>query len=119
DQAAIPAPRLGYAGVIDERIDLALIDALARDHQDWHLVMAGPVVKLDPGELPRRPNIHYLGQKPYAELPDYMSGWDVALLPFALNDATRFISPTKTPEYLPAGKPVVSTPIRDVAAPLG
>jgi glycosyltransferase involved in cell wall biosynthesis len=81
--------------------------------------MIGPVVKIDPASLPQRPNIHYVGQKTYAELPEYVGGWDVALLPFARNEATRFISPTKTPEYLAAGRPVVSTSIRDVVRPYG
>ncbi len=119
DQAAIPGPRLGFYGVIDERLDLDLIAALADARPDWSLVMVGPVVKIDPADLPRRANIHYLGNKPYADLPAYLSGWDVALMPFAINDATRFISPTKTPEYLAAGKPVVSTPITDVVRHYG
>jgi UDP-galactopyranose mutase len=119
DQARLPRPRVGYAGVIDERIDLELVEFLARTRPDWQLVFVGPVVKIDPGRLPRRPNIHYLGQKPYESLPLYLSGWDVAVLPFARNAATRFISPTKTPEYLAAGRPVVSTPIRDVVRPYG
>src|SRR5204863_3186250 len=85
----------------------------------WHLVLVGPVVKIDPERLPRASNIHYLGNKPYAMLPEYIAGWDVAMLPFARNDATRFISPTKTPEYLAAGKPVVSTSIHDVVRPYG
>jgi UDP-galactopyranose mutase len=119
DQRAIAQPRLGFFGAIDERIDLALLDALAQARPDWQIVMIGPVVKIDPQALPQRPNIHYLGQKPYAELPRYLAGWDVALMPFARNEATRFISPTKTPEYLAAGRPVVSTPIRDVVRPYG
>ncbi|HVF82595.1 MAG TPA: UDP-galactopyranose mutase [Sphingomicrobium sp.] len=114
DQAAIARPRLGFYGVIDERIDLDLIAAVADARPDWQLVMVGPVVKIGEDELPRRDNIHYLGGKGYDELPAYLSGWDVALMPFAINEATRFISPTKTPEYLAAGRPVVSTPIRDV-----
>jgi UDP-galactopyranose mutase len=81
--------------------------------------MIGPVVKISDEDLPRRVNIHYLGGKNYQELPAYMAGWDVALMPFALNESTRFISPTKTPEYLAAGKPVVSTPIQDVVRPYG
>ena len=81
--------------------------------------LIGPVVKIDPASLPQRRNIHYLGGKTYEELPHYIAGWDVALLPFARNAATRFISPTKTPEYLAAGKPVVSTSIRDVVRPYG
>jgi UDP-galactopyranose mutase len=119
DQANIPHPRLGFFGVIDERMDLALLDGVAAARPDWHLVMVGPIVKIDPAALPRRANIHYLGSKRYEELPQYVAGWDVALLPFARNDATRFISPTKTPEYLAAGKPVVSTSIRDVVRPYG
>ena len=114
DQAGLPRPRLGFYGVIDERMDLKLIAALADAHPEWSLVMVGPVVKIDPVDLPRRSNIHYLGGKSYAELPVYLSGWDVALCPFAINDHTRFISPTKTPEYLAGGKPVVSTGIVDV-----
>ncbi len=114
DQSGIPAPRLGFYGVIDERMDLDLIAAVADARPDWSLVMVGPVVKIDDADLPRRPNIHYLGSKDYRELPAYLHGWDVALMPFAINDATRFISPTKTPEYLAAGRPVVSTPIADV-----
>ena len=119
DQAPIPRPRLGYFGVIDERIDMELIDGVASSRPDWQIVMVGPVVKIDSSSLPCRPNIHYLGSKQYAELPHYVAGWDVALLPFARNDATRFISPTKTPEYMAAGKPVVSTTIRDVVRPYG
>jgi len=114
DQAAIPGPRLGFYGVVDERMDLALLARVADARPDWSLVIVGPVVKIAEADLPRRPNLHYLGGKSYAELPDYLRGWDVALMPFAINDATRFISPTKTPEYLAAGCPVVSTPITDV-----
>lgn len=117
DQAHIPGPRLGFFGVIDERMDIQLLEGVAKARPDWQLVMVGPIVKIDPADLPRLPNIHYLGGKSYAELPSYIAGWDVALLPFAKNDSTRFISPTKTPEYLAAGKPVVSTSIRDVVRP--
>lgn len=119
DQAGLPHPRLGFFGVIDERLDIALLDEVARLRPDWQLVMIGPVVKIDPATLPQHANIHYLGMKSYEELPAYLSGWDVALLPFARNESTRFISPTKTPEYLAAGKPVVSTSIRDVVRPYG
>ncbi|MBV9957072.1 MAG: glycosyltransferase family 1 protein [Acidobacteria bacterium] len=119
DQARIPHTRLGFCGVIDERMDLGLLDAVAEARPDWQLVIIGPVVKIDPSELPRRANIHYLGGKKYQELPAYLAGWDVALLPFARNESTRFISPTKTPEYLAAGLPVVSTSIRDVVRPYG
>ena len=119
DQAGIPGPRLGFFGVLDERLDVELLAGVADARPDWQLVMIGPVVKIDPAALPRRPNIHYLGGKSYDELPRYLAGWDVALLPFARNEATRFISPTKTPEYLAAGRPVVSTSIRDVVRPYG
>ncbi|MDB4986984.1 MAG: glycosyltransferase [Myxococcaceae bacterium] len=116
-QASIPRARVGYCGVIDERIDLHLVAELARARPQVQFVMVGPVVKISPESLPRSANIHYLGSKPYAELPSYMAGWDAAIMPFALNDATRFISPTKTPEYLAAGKRVVSTAIPDVVEP--
>lgn len=119
DQADISHPRLGFFGVIDERMDYDLLAGVAGARPDWHLVLIGPTAKVDPAALPRAANIHYLGPKPYAELPEYIAGWDVALLPFARNEATRFISPTKTPEYLAAGKPVVSTSIRDVVRPYG
>lgn len=119
DQAAIAHPRIGFCGVIDERLDIELLGEMARLRPDYQFVMIGPVVKIDPASLPRRENIHYLGAKTYKELPQYMSGWDAAILPFAHNDSTRFISPTKTPEYLAAGKPVVSTSIRDVVRPYG
>ena len=115
DQAGIPHPRLGFYGVLDERFDTALVAELARRQPDWQIVLVGPVVKIDPATLPQAPNIHYLGPKPYALLPDYLGGWDVAIMPFALNESTRYISPTKTPEYLAGGRPVVSTPIVDVA----
>jgi glycosyltransferase involved in cell wall biosynthesis len=119
DQASIPHPRIGFFGVLDERLDGALLREAAGLHPDWHFVLTGPVVKISPEELPHLPNIHYLDQKDYTELPSYLANWDVAMLPFALNRSTRYISPTKTPEYLAAGKPVVSTPIRDVVSPYG
>ena len=114
DQADITHPRLGFYGVVDERMDLTLLAAVADARPHWNLVIVGPVVKIDSAELPKRANIHYLGSKSYDELPAYLNGWDVALMPFAINDSTRFISPTKTPEYLAGGRPVVSTPIQDV-----
>jgi glycosyltransferase involved in cell wall biosynthesis len=119
DQVRIPRPRAGFFGVVDERMDVALLRRLAEARPDLHIVMLGPVVKIHPSTLPRMPNIHWLGRKRYEELPRYVSGWDVALMPFAQNEATRFISPTKTLEYLAAGRPVVSTPIRDVERPYG
>jgi UDP-galactopyranose mutase len=119
DQAEIPRPRIGFFGVIDERMDYDLLGGVAAARPDWSLVLIGPTAKVDPSALPRAANIHYLGPKPYASLPAYIASWDVAMMPFARNDATRFISPTKTPEYLAAGKPVVSTSIRDVVRPYG
>jgi UDP-galactopyranose mutase len=119
DQREIPRPRLGFFGVVDERMDIELVRGVAERRPDLHLVMLGPVVKIDPAILPRLPNVHWLGQKSYAELPAYISHWDVAIMPFARNDATKFISPTKTLEYLAGGKPVVSTSIRDVVRPYG
>ena len=119
DQRALNRPRIGFYGVIDERIDLDLLARVADARPDWTLVMVGPVVKIDPATLPQRPNIAWLGPKTYAELPAYAGGWDVAMMPFAINAATRFISPTKTPEYLAAGLPVVSTPIVDVVRHYG
>lgn len=119
DDSDIAHPRLGFFGVIDERLDIALIAALADADPDWQIVMVGPVVKIDPATLPRAANIHWLGQQPYAALPDLVQGWQVCLLPFALNTATRFISPTKTLEYMAAEKPVVSTAVRDVVTLYG
>ncbi|PZO80884.1 MAG: UDP-galactopyranose mutase [Mesorhizobium amorphae] len=119
DQRAIPHPRVGFYGVIDERMDLGLLGRLADARPEWSLVMLGPMAKIDPADLPRRQNIFWLGQKSYDELPAYLSGWDLAMMPFAVNEATRFISPTKTPEYLAAGCPVLSTPIADVVRSYG
>ncbi|MFL5679426.1 MAG: glycosyltransferase family 1 protein [Chloroflexota bacterium] len=119
DQAKLRRPRIGYYGVIDERLDLPLIEAIARRRPDWSVILVGPVVKIDPADIPDLPNVHALGPKPYAELPAYLSGWDVAIMPFARNEATEFISPTKTPEYLAGGRPVVSTSIADVVRPYG
>ncbi len=119
DQKNIQHPRLGFFGVIDERFDSELLDAVARKRPDWQFVMIGPIVKIQLDSLPKHGNIHYLGPKKYEELPSYLSNWDVALLLFARNESTRFISPTKTPEYLAAGRPVISTSIQDVVRPYG
>ena len=119
DQKNISNPKLGFYGVIDERFDIELIGKIANARPTWQFMLIGPVVKINRDHLPKNPNIHYLGQKNYEQLPQYLSGWDVALIPFVLNDSTKFISPTKTPEYLSAGKPVVSTAIRDVVNPYG
>jgi UDP-galactopyranose mutase len=119
EQRRLPRPRLGYMGVVDERMDLDLVSRIAAAEPGWQVVLLGPHAKIDPAQLPQAPNIHYLGQRAYEELPSYLAGWDVGLMPFARNEATRFISPTKTPEYLAAGLPVVSTPIADVVRPYG
>ena len=112
--AALRTPVIGYYGVIDERIDYDLLRHLAESLPDIALVMVGPVVKVDPSELPQAPNIHWLGQRQYAELPAHVKGFDVCLMPFALNEATEYINPTKTLEYMAAGKPIVSTAVADV-----
>ena len=119
DQAHLPRPRIGFYGVLDERFDSALVAELARRRPDWSIVLVGPVVKVSAEELPQEGNVTYLGQKHYDELPTYLSHWDIAMLPFARNEATEYISPTKTPEYLAAGVPVVSTAIHDVVDPYG
>jgi UDP-galactopyranose mutase len=118
-QGHIAGPRLGFFGVIDERMDLALMTYLADAQPLWQLVMVGPVVKIDPATLPRQGNIHWLGMQDYQRLPYFLAGWDVCLMPFALNEATRFISPTKTLEYMAGGKPVVSTAVNDVVSMYG
>ena len=112
-------PRLGFYGVIDERMDLALLADLADARPDWTIEVVGPIVKIDPADLPQGANLVYPGARTYAELPQVLAGWDVALMPFAINESTKFISPTKTPEYLAAGRPVVSTPITDVVRHYG
>jgi UDP-galactopyranose mutase len=119
DQAPVAGPRFGFFGVVDERFDIDLLGEVARRKPEWQFVILGPVVKIDHALLPRTENIHYLGGKKYEELPSYIAGWDIAIIPFAMNESTKFISPTKTPEYLAAGKPVISTPIRDVVRPYG
>jgi glycosyltransferase involved in cell wall biosynthesis len=119
DQVALPRPRIGFFGVIDERLDVGLLAAMADIRPAWSFVMIGPVVKVDPATLPQRPNIAWLGPKSYGELPAYLANWDVGMMPFAINEATRFISPTKTPEFLAAGLRLVSTPVRDVVRRYG
>jgi UDP-galactopyranose mutase len=119
DQAHVAGPRLGFYGVIDERFDTGLVREMAAAHPEWQIVLVGPVVKIDPAELPRADNVHYMGQRGYQELPQFLAGWDVCLLPFAMNESTKFISPTKVLEYMAAEKPSVSTPITDVKVPYG
>lgn len=119
DQANVKGKKIGFYGVIDERFDIELVKQVATMRPDWQLMLIGPVVKIDENTLPRLQNIHYLGAKTYNDLPVYLSGWDIAMIPFAKNKSTQFISPTKTPEYLAAGKPVISTSITDVVNPYG
>ena len=119
EQKNIPTPIVGFFGVIDERLDVRLLDEIATLRANFNFVMVGPVVKINAATLPRRANIHWLGAKGYATLPRYLSGWSAGFMPFALNESTRFISPTKTPEFLAAGLQVVSTPIVDVVNSYG
>jgi hypothetical protein len=119
DQTDIPHPRVGFYGVLDERLDRNLLREIASLRPEWHFILIGPIVKISEADLPRADNLHYLGQKSYQELPAYLGNWDVAMLPFARNSSTQFISPTKTPEYLAGARPVVSTPITDVVKPYG
>ena len=119
DQAYIPHPRFGYYGVIDERFDIDLIKGVAERKPDWHFIILGPVVKIDPETLPKLDNVHYPGSRNYDELPKYLATWDITIIPFLRNDSTKYISPTKTPEYLAGGKPVISTSIIDVVTPYG
>jgi len=119
DQSSIGYPRMGFFGVVDERFDIELLRNVSQERPDWQFVIIGPVVKISHDDLPRAENIHYLGPKNYSDLPSYIAHWDIALILFALNESTEFISPTKTPEYLAAGKPVISTAIKDVVQPYG
>jgi glycosyltransferase involved in cell wall biosynthesis len=119
DQEAIPTPRAGFFGVIDERMDMDLLRTAALQAPHVQFVMLGPLAKISASDLPKLPNLHWLGPRRYEELPSYLAGWDCGIMPFALNESTRFISPTKTPEYLAGGLPVVSTDINDVRRPYG
>lgn len=119
DQAGIAGPRIGFFGVIDERMDLGLVAQAAAQLPDVQFIMIGPLAKVNAADLPHAANLHWLGRKSYAELPAYIANWQAAWMPFALNDATRFISPTKTPEFLAAGLPVTATAVADVVAAYG
>jgi glycosyltransferase involved in cell wall biosynthesis len=119
EQASFAHPRFGFFGVIDQRFDPVSVSLLADAHPDWQIVMVGPVAEVDLHALPRRPNIHYMGERPYGELPRFVAGWDVCLLPFAMNAATRHGSPAKVLEYMAAGKPIVTAPLPDVVEPYG
>jgi len=119
EQTRLPRPRLGFFGVIDERMDLDILRHVAAERPNWSIVLVGPVAKIERSELPWGANLRYMGQQPYHDLPAYLAGWDVCLMPFARNDATQFISPTKVLEYMAADRPIVSTSIPDVARPYG
>jgi UDP-galactopyranose mutase len=119
DQDSIPHPRIGFFGVLDERLDIELLTKLGQLRPSWHFIMIGPVTRIDPTSLPSMSNIHYLGTKRYEDLPNYIAGWDIAMIPYVHNETTRYTNPTKTSEYLCAGKPVVSTPIIDVIRTYG
>ncbi len=118
DLQQIPSPRIGYIGAVDERINFDLLSQMAHAHPEWNIILLGPVI----GEDTRRSvakNIHFIGGRPYASLPTYLKGFDVCILPFRSTELVQYVSPTKTPEYLAAGCPVVSTYIPDVAADYG
>jgi glycosyltransferase involved in cell wall biosynthesis len=119
DVASLSRPILGYFGVVDERLDYELIAKLADANPDWSVVMVGPVVKVDPATLPKRNNIHWLGRREYAQLPNYTKAFDVCMMPFALNEATEYINPTKALEYMATAKPIVSTAVPDVVSNFG
>lgn len=119
DVAGVKKPILGYFGVVDERLDYELIAKLADADRDWSVVMVGPVVKVDPASLPKRPNLHWLGRREYAQLPNYTKAFDICLMPFALNEATEYINPTKALEYMATGRPIISTAVPDVVSNFG
>lgn len=119
DIAALPAPVLGYFGVVDERMDYELLAKLADARSDWSIAIVGPHTKVDPSEFPRRRNLHFLGPRAYADLPAVTKGFSVCLMPFALNAATEYINPTKALEYMAAGRPVVSSALHEVKANFG
>lgn len=119
DVANLQSPIVGYYGVIDERIDFALLHETALKLPNVSFVMIGPLSKIEKNDLPQEDNIHYLGMKSYNELPHYLKAFDIAMIPFAVNDTTKYISPTKTLEYMSAGKPIISTKITDIVHDYG
>lgn len=119
DQINIPHPRLGFCGVLDGNLDAELIGYIADQYPDWQLVVIGPLVKVEAETLFKRTNIHYLGRKDFHALPLYFAGWDCAILPFKQHSHVNAINPSKIPEYLAAGKPVVSTALPDIVSSFG
>jgi glycosyltransferase involved in cell wall biosynthesis len=117
--AGLPRPVLGYFGVVDERMDYDLVARLADANPNWSVAIVGPVLKVDPNSLPQRPNLHWLGQRAYADLPAFCKGFDLCLMPFAMNESTEFINPTKALEYMATGRMIVSTPVPDVVRNFG
>jgi glycosyltransferase involved in cell wall biosynthesis len=107
-------PVLGWFGVVDERVDYAMVGEMARMRPDWSFAMVGPVVKVDPNLLPHSPNLFWLGGRDYQQLPNYCAAFDVNMMCFAINAATQYINPTKGLEYMATGKPIVGTHVRDV-----
>ncbi len=116
DMAALSGPTLGYFGVVDERLDYELLAKLADADPDWNIVMVGPMTKIDPAIVPQRPNLHWLGGREYSRLPAYAKGFDVCLMPFARNEATEYINPTKALEYMATARPIVSSDVPDVVS---
>jgi hypothetical protein len=115
-QSSLARPRLGYFGSIDERLDLDLLAALADRQPGWAFVMVGSVAGIAAERLPQRRNIHWLGEQDDALLPYLLAGWDLALMPYVVSEATRFLMPSQTLEYMAGYQPIVSTPVRDVQA---
>ncbi len=117
--ASLPKPVLGYFGVVDERMDYELVARMADANPAWSVVVIGPVVKVDPGSMPQRPNLHWLGGRAYNELPAVCKGFDLCLMPFARNESTEYINPTKALEYMATGRAIVSTAVPDVVSNFG
>jgi len=119
EQEEIPRPRLGYFGAIDGRLDFEILRRLAEARPEWQIILVGPVMRIDEALLPRAANLHFMGPRSYEDLPAFLAGWDVCLLPFSINATTRFLSPAQTLEYMAADRPIVSTPVTDVVEPYG